>query len=98
MKDYKLLFLLGLVVLVFPFLGIPEFFRNSVVAIAGAVLIIYSLYVRMSQKSKNENSIYIESDVVSEKFSEPSSEEEINEEVLEEGIEYEEEIMRRENE
>jgi hypothetical protein len=92
MKDYKLLFVLGLIVLFFPFLGIPEFFRNFVIAVVGVFLIGYAIYLRSIFKSKEvkkSHEVYVESDI---------SEITVNEEILEEGESFEDEINKKENE
>ncbi len=89
MKDYKMLFILGLLVLIFPFLGIPEFFRNMFVAVIGVLLVTYSFYKRNIVKKqivKNNSSVFEESDTV------------ISEEILIEGEAFEEELIKKGNE
>ena len=98
MKDYKLLFILGLIILLFPFLGIPEFFRNFVVTIVGVFLIGYAIYLRSVIKGKEvkkENGIYEESSIPEEILEEDIV---VNDEVLEEGESFEEELRKKEDE
>lgn len=71
MKGYKLLFLLGLIVLIFPFLGVPETFRIIIITASGFVLLVYSLYLRSVYKSEQGSQDLIESsheNTVSEKL------------------------------
>jgi predicted membrane protein len=64
MKDYKLLFILGLIIFIVPFLGIPEIIREWVVALSAIYLIGYAIYIRTSvkkEKKEDTESVFVES-------------------------------------
>jgi len=94
MKDYKLIFFLGVIVLITPVLGIPEIFKVWIITIDAIILIIYSLYTRSIFKKQNRNhaeSVFVES-------SRDQAEIEIKPEILEEAEEIEEKLMSESNE
>lgn len=64
MKDYKTLFFLGLIVLVLPFIGIPEVYKNWVLWVIGIIIIFHAFYVRLkvkAEKKQNGTDTFIES-------------------------------------
>ena len=93
MKDYKTLFFLGVIALVVPFLGIPEMFKDWIIAIVAIIIIFYSLYTRkLIKKDRQEDKeVFVESrgDV---------RQEEIKPEVYEEAEEFEEKVIQEDNE
>jgi energy-converting hydrogenase Eha subunit H len=96
MKDYKLLFVLGIVVLITPFLGIPEMFRNWIFVIVAVVLVSMSLFVRSANKEKSvENT---ESVVQKQEPVVVQEEIKVQPEVLEEAEVVEENLIREDNE
>lgn len=64
MKSYKTLLILGIIVFLVPFLGIPETYKNWATAIIAVILIIYSLKVRyniITENGLNKKEIFVES-------------------------------------
>jgi type III secretory pathway component EscV len=55
MMNYKFLFVLGIIVLLTPFLGIPSGFKNAILLIIAILLIVYALLLRAASKSTNGN-------------------------------------------
>jgi hypothetical protein len=88
MTNYKLILLIGFITLFVPFLGIPEIFRNWIVAIAAIALIAYGFYVRSLDRKENFNeseAVYAESN--------KKEEVEVKESLIEQGEEFEKEAM-----
>jgi hypothetical protein len=91
MKQYKIIFIIGLMVLVFPFLGIPQTLVDWVLSLLGICLMIIAINFRLkSRVLEKQNSTFMESDM--------DTINEIKPEILEEGEYFEEDIMKKENE
>lgn len=92
MKDYKLLFVLGLIVLLVPFFGIPELYKNWITSIVSLFLIGFSIYIRSQVKKEldSKEDVFVES---SNSFND-----EIKEEVFEEGEQFENRLMEEDDE
>lgn len=93
MTNYKLLLLLGFVVLFVPFLGIPEIIREWIVVISSLVLISYAFYARSIVRKENfdeKSSVYVDSDKESpadsyeKEFEQITIDDDIKEEIIEE--------------
>ncbi len=103
MKEYKILFVLGAITLVTPFLGIPAIFRTWISIIVAVIMLSYAFFIRASTKKESvENQ---ESDFVQENSFENIENEVLDEyvddikpDVLEEAEEFEEEVIERGNE
>ena len=98
MKNYKLICVLGIIVLIVPLLGIPQFFRNWIIIIIGIVLIAYSIRIRYLIRKEvglDKKEIFVESNAEIEKKDESV---EIKKEILEEAEQIEEEIIEKDNE
>jgi hypothetical protein len=87
MKTYKVLFVIALIILIVPFLGVPEIYKNWANIIVALFLFSYSLRERLFVKSQNRNSdVFIESHTSEDEVG-------INEEVIEQGEEFEDKLM-----
>jgi hypothetical protein len=56
MKNYRFLALLGLILLVTPFLGIPSIFRNIIIFAVAIFLLFYALLLRSASKQLENDS------------------------------------------
>jgi hypothetical protein len=91
MKQYKIIFIIGLMVLIFPFLGIPQILVDWTLSLLGICLMAIAINFRLkSRVVEKQNSTFMESDL--------ENVDEIKPEILEEGEYFEEDIMKKENE
>lgn len=72
MKVYKFIFIVGLLNLTIPFLGVPFMYKNYALIALAVITVGYSLVVRAVEKEKqNESSSHAYSDIPS--YQEPST-------------------------
>lgn len=103
MKEYKILFVLGAITLITPFLGIPSVFRTWINIIVAVSMIAFALIVRSSTKKESienqesnfiqENSIDVDENQTPEEYVD-----DIKPDVFEEAEEFEEEVIDKNNE
>lgn len=79
-KNYKVFLIIGVVVILVPFLGFPEIFKSILLFISGIVLIIISLMYRSRHgliEDESNDELEIDIDEEQKKFEEISDNESV---------------------